>query len=92
MRNVERVGVIGGGTMGVGIALSFVSAGIAVLLLEVDEPALQRALQRARETCEASVARGSLSPAVMEQRLALLHGGVDYSELATAGHGHRGGV
>ncbi|XKU41243.1 3-hydroxyacyl-CoA dehydrogenase NAD-binding domain-containing protein [Pseudomonas [fluorescens] ATCC 17400] len=84
VRNVERVGVIGGGTMGVGIALSFVSAGIAVLLLEVDEPALQRALQRARETCEASVARGSLSPAVMEQRLALLHGGVDYSELATA--------
>lgn len=84
MRAIERVGVIGGGTMGVGIALSFVSAGIAVMLMEVDEPALQRALQRARETCEASVARGSLSPAVMEQRLALLHGGVDYSELATA--------
>lgn len=84
VRAIERVGVIGGGTMGVGIALSFVSAGIAVMLMEVDEPALQRALQRARETCEASVARGSLSPAVMEQRLALLHGGVDYSELATA--------
>ncbi|MBH3423719.1 3-hydroxyacyl-CoA dehydrogenase NAD-binding domain-containing protein [Pseudomonas gessardii] len=84
VRAIERVGVIGGGTMGVGIALSFVSAGIAVILMEVDEPALQRALQRARETCEASVARGSLSPAVMEQRLALLHGGVDYRELATA--------
>lgn len=84
VRAIERVGVIGGGTMGVGIALSFVSAGIAVMLMEVDEPALQRALQRARETCEASVARGSLSPAVMEQRLALLHGGVDYRELATA--------
>lgn len=84
VRAIERVGVIGGGTMGVGIALSFVSAGIAVILMEVDEPALQRALQRARETCEASVARGSLSPAVMELRLALLHGGVDYRELATA--------
>lgn len=84
VRAIERVGVIGGGTMGVGIALSFVSVGIAVVLIEVDPPALERALQRARETCQASVSRGSLSPAAMEQRLSLLHGGVDYNELANA--------
>jgi len=84
VRAITRVGVVGGGTMGVGIALSFVSAGIPVTLLEVNEQALQRALQRARETCTASVERGSLSPEVMEQRLALLHGGLDYNELAEA--------
>lgn len=84
VRTIERVGVIGGGTMGVGIALSIVSAGIAVALLEVNEQTLQRALQRARETCEASVQRGSLNPQEMEKRLALLHGTLDYNELAEA--------
>jgi len=84
VRVIDRVGVVGGGTMGVGIALSFVSSGIAVKLLEVNAQALQRALQRARETCAASVDRGSLSPEVMEQRLALLHGVLDYNELAEA--------
>ena len=82
LRSIAQVGVIGGGTMGVGIALSFANAGIPVKLLEVDGEALERALQRARDSYTANVERGSLSREAMEQRLELLHGVLDYSELA----------
>ena len=46
--------MIGGGTMGVGIALSFANAGVPVKLLEINDEALQRGLQRARRTRRAS--------------------------------------
>ncbi|WP_249673746.1 3-hydroxyacyl-CoA dehydrogenase NAD-binding domain-containing protein [Pseudomonas abieticivorans] len=81
-RNIEQAAVIGGGTMGVGIALCFANVGIPVKLLEVDGQALDRALQRARDTYASSVKRGSLSQAGMDQRLALLSGTTQYSDLA----------
>jgi len=83
-RPVETAAVIGGGTMGVGIALCFANAGLPVKLLEVDEAALARALQRARDTYAASVKRGSLSPNDMDRRLSLIEGVTDYAALATA--------
>lgn len=49
-RSINSAAVIGGGTMGVGIALSFANAGVPVKLLEINEEALQRGLQRARDT------------------------------------------
>lgn len=76
--------MIGGGTMGVGIALSFANAGVPVKLLEINDEALQRGLQRARETYAASVKRGSLTEDAMEQRLALIAGVTDYGALADA--------
>ncbi|MCY1338504.1 Fatty acid oxidation complex subunit alpha [compost metagenome] len=82
LRRIERAAVIGGGTMGVGIALSFTNAGVPVTLLEIDAAALDRALQRARDTYAASVKRGSLSEAEMERRLALLEGVTDYAALS----------
>src|SRR5690606_15345363 len=60
-RAITTAAVIGGGTMGVGIALCFANAGVPVKLLEVGDEALQRALQRARDTYATSVKRGSLS-------------------------------
>ncbi|MCF7200795.1 3-hydroxyacyl-CoA dehydrogenase NAD-binding domain-containing protein [Pseudomonas oligotrophica] len=83
-RPIRTAAVIGGGTMGVGIALCFANAGVPVKLLEINEEALQRALQRARETYAASVRRGSLSEQAMEQRLALVKGVTDYAALADA--------
>jgi len=74
--------VIGGGTMGVGIALSLVSAGLPVKLLELDAESLATALQRATSTLERSVQRGSLSAVAMQQRLALIEGVTDYAALA----------
>lgn len=81
-REIATAAVIGGGTMGVGIALCFANAGVPVKLLEVSDEALQRALQRARDTYAVSVRRGSLSEAVVQERLALIEGITDYAALA----------
>ncbi len=83
-RAINSAAVIGGGTMGVGIALSFANAGVPVKLLEINDEALQRGLQRARDTYAASVKRGSLTEEAMEQRLALITGVTDYGALADA--------
>lgn len=81
-RAINTAAVIGGGTMGVGIALCFANAGVPVKLLEINEEALQRGLQRARDTYAASVKRGSLTEGVMEQRLELVEGATEYAALA----------
>ena len=81
-RAVKSAAVIGGGTMGGGIALCFANAGIPVKLLEINEEALGRALQRARDTYGASVKRGSLTEEAMEQRLKRVEGVTDYAALA----------
>ena len=81
-RAINSAAVIGGGTMGVGIALSFANAGVPVKLLEINDEALQRGLQRARDTYAASVKRGSLTEEVMEARLKLVEGVTDYAALA----------
>lgn len=81
-REVRSAAVIGGGTMGVGIALCFANAGIPVKLLEVSDDALQRALDRAHGLYAASVARGSLSADELERRMGLIHGVLDYAALA----------
>ncbi|MNF39827.1 Fatty acid oxidation complex subunit alpha [compost metagenome] len=81
-RPINSVAVIGGGTMGVGIALSLAAAGLAVKLLELDADRLATALQRVASTLDKSVQRGSLSAQTMQQRLALIEGGTDYAALA----------
>ena len=83
-RPIKTAAVIGGGTMGVGIALSFANVGVPVKLLEINNDALQRGLQRARDTYAASVKRGSLTEEVMAQRLALVEGVTEYAALADA--------
>ncbi|MFC3609338.1 3-hydroxyacyl-CoA dehydrogenase NAD-binding domain-containing protein [Stutzerimonas tarimensis] len=81
-RPVTHAAVVGGGTMGVGIALSFANAGIPVKLVEVDKAALGRALQRAQNTYAASVRHGSLDAESVERRMALIEGVTDYAALA----------
>ncbi|WP_421682724.1 3-hydroxyacyl-CoA dehydrogenase [Stutzerimonas urumqiensis] len=81
-REIRSAAVIGGGTMGVGIALCFANAGVPVKLLEINEDALGRALQRARDTYGASVKRGSLTEEAMEKRLKLVEGVTEYAALA----------
>lgn len=81
-RAINSAAVIGGGTMGVGIALCFANAGVPVKLLEINEEALHRGLQRARDTYAASVKRGSLTEDAMEKRLKLVEGVTEYAALA----------
>jgi 3-hydroxyacyl-CoA dehydrogenase len=81
---VRSAAVIGAGTMGGGIAMSFANAGIAVTLLEVSPEALERGLGVIRRNYEASVARGSLPRARADQALALIRGVGEYQALAGA--------
>jgi len=77
-RPVERVAVIGAGTMGGGIAMAFANAGIPVTVIETDQGALDRGLARVSELYATSVKRGSIDAAEAERRRARLTGSLDY--------------
>ena len=81
-RAVESVGIIGGGTMGGGIAMSFANAGIPVTLVEIDDAALERGLAIVNKNYEGSVLRGKLGADQAAANLALIKGSTDYASLA----------
>lgn len=83
-RTVETVGIVGGGTMGGGIAMSFANAGIPVTLIEVNDEALGRGLAIVDKNYAGSVKRGKLSEEKATQCRALITGSTDYDDLATA--------
>ncbi|HDZ55546.1 MAG TPA: 3-hydroxyacyl-CoA dehydrogenase [Pseudomonas xinjiangensis] len=82
VRDVTSAAVIGGGTMGVGIAMCFANAGIPVKILEISEDARTKAMQRCRDTYMMSVKRGSLTEEAMNQRLQLIEGVINYADLS----------
>ncbi|WP_223543106.1 3-hydroxyacyl-CoA dehydrogenase NAD-binding domain-containing protein [Pseudomonas sp. GL-B-12] len=82
IRPVTQVAVIGAGTMGGGIAMNFANAGMAVTLLELKADALARGLELIRKNYETSVQRGKLTAGQMDERLALIHGTLDYADIA----------
>ena len=81
---IRSAAVIGAGTMGGGIAMSFANAGIPVRLLELSSEALERGLGVIARNYAASVARGSLTQERAERTRALIRGVSDYGELADA--------
>ncbi|BCG92189.1 3-hydroxyacyl-CoA dehydrogenase NAD-binding domain-containing protein [Mesorhizobium sp. 131-2-1] len=81
-RKIARVGIIGAGTMGGGIAMAFANGGFPVILLETSEEALQRGLSMIEKNYAVSVSRGSLSEEARQQRLGLFKGSTDYADLA----------
>ncbi|MDR2239377.1 MAG: enoyl-CoA hydratase/isomerase family protein [Zoogloeaceae bacterium] len=83
-RAIARVGIVGAGTMGGGIAMCFANAGIPVTLLDAKQEALDRGLATIRKNYERSVSRGSLSAAQRESRLALITPALDYAALGDA--------
>jgi 3-hydroxyacyl-CoA dehydrogenase len=80
-REIKRVGVIGAGTMGGGIAMSFVNGGLPVTLLEMNGEALQRGLGTIEKNYAISVARGSLTEDAKAKRMGLFTGVIDYAAL-----------
>ncbi len=82
LRNVESVAVIGGGTMGGGIAMTFANAGIPVTLVEISDEALERGLAIIDRNYAGSVKRGKLSEDKAEACRALISGATEYSQLA----------
>jgi 3-hydroxyacyl-CoA dehydrogenase len=81
-REVRKVGVIGAGLMGGGIAMNFLNAGLPVTILETKEEALDRGVATIRKNYEGNVRKGSLSEAKFEARMALLQPTLDYADLA----------
>ena len=79
---VNRVAVVGSGTMGGGIAMVFANAGIPVLLKDVDEAALELGMSRIRKNYASSVQRGRFTQAFMDERLRLITPALSYGAFA----------
>jgi 3-hydroxyacyl-CoA dehydrogenase len=82
LRPIRRVGVIGAGTMGGGISMNFLSAGIPVTIVEMQQDALDRGTGVIRKNYEASAAKGRLKPDQVEAAMHLLTSTLDFSALA----------
>lgn len=81
---LSHVGVVGGGTMGAGIAAACQGAGLTVTLIERDAEALARGVKNLSNIYEASVARGRMSKADCDARIAALIPSTEYASLAQA--------
>ena len=83
-RNVASVAIIGAGTMGGGIAMNFMNAGIPVKILEMKQEALDRGLATIRKNYESQIAKGKLKTDKYEERMALLSTTLSYEEIGSA--------
>ena len=81
LRTIATVGVIGAGTMGGGISMNFLNAGIPVTILETQQQALDRGVATIRKNYEAQVKKGKLKPEKYEERMALLKTTLSYEDL-----------
>jgi 3-hydroxyacyl-CoA dehydrogenase len=83
-REIKSVAVIGAGTMGGGIAMNFLNAGIPVKMLEMKQEALDRGIGTIRKNYESQVKRGKLKQDKYDQRMSLLSTTLDYADLKDA--------
>ena len=83
-RPIARAAVIGAGTMGTGIAICFLNAGIPVALIEDSREALSRGFDRIEATLDDGVRRGKSSPEARDKRLALLSASLNLEDAADA--------
>ncbi|ABD87780.1 3-hydroxyacyl-CoA dehydrogenase NAD-binding domain-containing protein [Rhodopseudomonas palustris] len=83
-RPVARVAIIGAGTMGGGIAMSFANAGIPVTLIETGEQQLKRGLGVMQKNYDATAARGGIPADAPAKRMALINGVVGLEHVKDA--------
>ena len=81
---IEQAAVIGCGTMGGGISMSFLNVGIPVTVLEVDQEALDKGISVIKRNYDIQVQRGRMSEAEVDERMSLLSGTTDYQGLSSA--------
>jgi 3-hydroxyacyl-CoA dehydrogenase len=84
LRDVRLAAVIGAGTMGTGIAINFLNAGIPVFLLEVGKDALDKGVARITENYAGQVKKGRMKPADAEAKAALLRPTLSYEDIGAA--------
>ncbi len=80
-RQISKVGVLGAGTMGSGIAMNFANVGIPVTIVEASKEALDRGIGIIRRNYESSATKGRITQDDVEKRMALLTPSLDYSDL-----------
>jgi 3-hydroxyacyl-CoA dehydrogenase len=81
---VERIAIVGAGTMGGGIAMACANAGIPVLLKESRRDALDAGMAAIRRNYDVSVKRGRFTPEAVADRIAKIHPQLDYAGFETA--------
>ena len=84
VRDVKKVAVIGAGTMGGGISMNFLNAGIPVVILETKQDALDRGVATMRKNYEGQLKKGKLKQDKYEQRMALLSTTLNYADIKDA--------
>jgi 3-hydroxyacyl-CoA dehydrogenase len=84
VREINRVAIIGAGTMGGGIAMNFLNAGVPVVVLETKQDALDRGVATIRKNYEGQVKKGKLKEDKYGERMALLSTTLSYDDLKDA--------
>jgi 3-hydroxyacyl-CoA dehydrogenase len=82
--SIHQVAVIGAGTMGQGIAMSFANSGLSVILIESRAEGLERAMSGIRRQYESSVSKGKLSVTDMQARIGRIQGTLELGRVASA--------
>ncbi|RQP26700.1 3-hydroxyacyl-CoA dehydrogenase [Albitalea terrae] len=82
LRPIRQVGVIGAGTMGGGITMNFLNAGLPVVLVETRQEALDRGIATIRRNYENSAKKGKLTDAQVQERMGLIMPSLDLAGLA----------
>jgi 3-hydroxyacyl-CoA dehydrogenase len=83
-RPIRKVAVIGAGTMGGGIAMNFLNAGIPVVMIEMKQEALDKGIGVMRKNYEAQVKKGKLKQDKLDERMSLLSSTLKYDDLKDA--------
>jgi 3-hydroxyacyl-CoA dehydrogenase len=84
VRDIKKLAVIGAGTMGGGIAMNFLNAGIPVVMLEMKQEALDKGVAIIRKNYDAQVKKGKLKQDKLDARMALLTTTLNYGDLKDA--------
>jgi 3-hydroxyacyl-CoA dehydrogenase len=84
LRPVNKAAIIGAGTMGGGIAMSFANAGIPVTVIEASQENLDRGMGRMAANYDTTRKRGRLSDEEMAARLGRINSSTDYADMADA--------
>ncbi|MDR6888290.1 MULTISPECIES: 3-hydroxyacyl-CoA dehydrogenase NAD-binding domain-containing protein [Variovorax] len=83
-RAIESAGIIGGGTMGAGIAVAMLDAGLPVTMIERDEPSLARGRQHVEKVYDGLIGKGRMTPEAKAAVMARFSGSTSYDALAQA--------
>ncbi|HWD23449.1 MAG TPA: 3-hydroxyacyl-CoA dehydrogenase NAD-binding domain-containing protein [Burkholderiales bacterium] len=84
VREIAKAAIVGAGTMGGGIAMCFANAGIPVMVIETSQEALDKGLKKIRDNYAATLAKGRLTQAEMDKRMALIRGTLNLGNIADA--------